>query len=180
MPGRRQRSECSIKGKLGELRFKVVGTKHPMQRIVDSFNKLSDDKAAFVKLVRKQEPGFFWTSSVSFSEFVDYLVSDKVDSELVVPHWKTCRVCQPPLRPNLILKSEHLKSDLNFLTEKFQLDPFEIFQIPDEESVDGMSDEAKALFTTLRQDQIFRIFDIFRLDHELFGYDPSAFIKLGS
>ena len=152
-----------------------------MQRIVETFKNLTNDKAAFVKLVRKQETGLFWTSSVSFSEFSDFLVSGKAGSDsVVVPHWKTCRVCQPSLRPNLILKSEHLKSDLNFLTETFQLDPFEIFQIPDVESVGGLSDEAEALFSTLSRDQIFRIFEIFRLDHELFGYDPLPYLKLGT
>jgi hypothetical protein len=41
VPGRRQRSECHIKPKLAELTFKVVATRHPMQRVADAFAELA-------------------------------------------------------------------------------------------------------------------------------------------
>ena len=147
-----------------------------MRRIVDTFEILSQNKSSLVKLVRKEDSSSFWTSSVSFSEFVDYVISQNsnFNSEVLVPYWKSCQICQPVLRPNLVIKAEHLKSDLKFAAKLLEMDSF-----PEWEDANGTK-IGDQLFSTLSRDQIFKLFEIFSLDHELFGYDPRPYFDLAN
>ena len=163
------------KKKLKKLRFKAVAVQHPMQRVAGIFRNLTRNKTAFSELVRKEAPGYFWTSAVTFFEFVDFLVSDQPDRSalpILEPYWKTCQICQPPLRPNLVIKAEHLKQDLDFAAGSLGVDP-----VADGTLSGHELEPAEDLFSTLTVDQVSKLYELFRLDHELFGFDPAPYFK---
>ena len=180
VPGRRKRSECDIKSKLHQIKLKISGTQHPMRRIADVYTALSANQTALASIIRKEQT-YFWTSSVTFSDFVNFLVQNKADSghNLITPYWTMCNICLPPLRPNIIVKSEHLREDLNYLVKLLQLDAIDFV---DSAQLDEnpLSHDVKILFSTLNRSQIVKLYETFRLDHELFGYDVHPFLLLGS
>ena len=102
--------------------------------------------------------------------------------EIITPFWKLCQICLPALRPNLIVKSEHLKEDLVFIRRKLKLeDNLEIDDLPEGNyGRSFMSEAAQSYFSTLSQNQIFQFYEIFRLDHEIFGYDPRPYFDLAT
>jgi hypothetical protein len=44
----------------------------------------------------------------------------------------------------------------------------------------GSPADAPELFKTLSRGQMFKLFETFRLDHELFGYDPRPYFKMAT
>ena len=146
-----------------------------MERIAGIFRNLSRNKTGFSELVRNEKPGFFWTPAVTFSEFIDFVVSDLSDhskSPVLEPYWKTCQVCQHPLRPNLVIKADHLQQDLDFAAGILGVDRVEVGA-----SSGNEIESAEKLFSTLSVDQVSKLFEVLRLDHELFGFDPRPYFK---
>jgi len=104
-------------------------------------------------------------------------MAGKMGSEIITTHWKLCQICLPVFRPNLIVKSEHLKEDLAFIRKKLKLEDSEMDNLSEGSF---MSEATKSYFSTLSQNQIFQFYDIFRLDHEIFGYDPRPYFDLAT
>jgi hypothetical protein len=104
-------------------------------------------------------------------------MAGRIRPEIFTPFWKLCQICLPVLRPNLIVKSEHLKEDLAFIRRKLKLEDSEVDKLSEGSF---MSEATKSYFSTLSQNQIFQFYDIFRLDHEIFGYDPRPYFDLAT
>ena len=152
-----------------------------MKRIANIYTTLSTNQTALSSIIKKEET-YFWSAFVTFSDFVNFLIENTPahsKQNLITPYWQMCNICLPPLRPNVIVKSEHLREDFNYLVKLLQLDPYDLADFaPINENV--LSHDVKILFSTLSRNQIVRLYETFRLDHELFGYDVNTFYLLGS
>ena len=76
------------------------------------------------------------------------------------------------------MKSEHLKEDLAFIRRKLKIEHFEVDDLPHSNYGSFVSEAAQSHFSTLSKNQIFQYYDIFRIDHEIFGYDPRPYFEL--
>lgn len=94
-----------------------------------------------------------------------------------VPYWAQCGVCSSDYQ--IVVKLETMKSDEQFLA--YAADLKEIQNIYEWRNVGGMSSSTSSVsskyFGTLRRSQVQDLFEVFRLDFELFGYSPDEFLN---
>ena len=98
-------------------------------------------------------------------------------------YWQQCDLCSPGFTPNAILKHEYLNLDLLYLVKDvLSFNTAGLEDVPDnfyEVQDIGVSVTAKEVYGRMRKSDVRRIFEHYRIDHELFGYDPGPYIDLG-
>ena len=127
----------------------------------------------------------------TFPEFVRFLVNgsrefgpsvtgDRGISYHWAPYWKECALCDPKARPNHILHMETLEADLAELLRRIGAGAAEAAKFPHTHRQAGGHSSSAALrqelFSTLTKSQVRELHDKFRLDHEMFGYDPTPYL----
>ena len=127
----------------------------------------------------------------TFPEFVRFLVNgsrefgpsvmgDRGISYHWAPYWKECALCDPRIRPNHILHMETLEADLAALLRRIGVGASEAARFPHTHRQAGGHSSSEALreelFSTLSKSQVWELHDKFRLDHEMFGYDPAPYL----
>ncbi len=72
---------------------------------------------------------------------------------------------------------ETLAEDLNFLLRKLDLPPTEFPLTHTQKGGHSSSEEVvKKYYSTLTKSDVRQLYEMYRLDHELFGYDPDKFM----
>ncbi len=129
----------------------------------------------------------------TFAQFVDYLTSDngleapRALAEHWAPFWRECPPCHNLTRPNFIVKMETLSADLQeLLTEHMQFPSARrlaaSFPHTHRQSGGHSSDETLAAeyFSQLTKGQVRRLYELYKVDHDLFGYDHQPFLDVAT
>jgi chondroitin 4-sulfotransferase 11 len=104
----------------------------------------------------------------------------------IAPYWLWCATCQPGLRPHIILKLETVDQDVPALVRLLNLTspaPMQGIHMgtPFEKTEDlGVHSKHKVeeYFSQLTKRQVMDLYEMYRLDHELFGYSPEPYITI--
>jgi hypothetical protein len=151
-----------MKNRLRDIKHWLIVVKHPFENVVDKFLSFSTTLNI--------------TSAEHFSDFINNLIlGEKPPNGIQFePFWQTCKVCPKVMRPNMVVKMEHLEEDLRNVWKILSLKEPSL-QISHHKSPSSI---AKSLYKELNYSQLRDLFDVFRLDHELFQYDPTEYFKL--
>jgi len=173
----------------------LLVVRHPFERLLSAFkdkmdadyNETHEDWASFglaqqliVKEYREEErPG----QRPTFPEFLNYIIGQlspdprvmAARSREVNNHWKpfyiNCNICKQ--RYDLILKMETFTRDSFYISKQLGL-KFKIKLLASLESRESHSESLKAFsFVTKSTKQA--LYDIYRRDFELFGYDAEQY-----
>ena len=153
-------------------------------------------------LQRKREELF---SDLSWADFVDILaLSDQLDTKEEdmedfsrmglwlkhhwAPFWYTCGLCSPDLQPDLVLKTESLDRDMRLVVGELQLPGEQATKFPDIR-VTGNDDNFSEgnrpseefitkYYSQLTKEQVLKLYQFYRLDHEMFDYSPEVYINI--
>ncbi len=158
---KRVKPTCNITTEMANMNFKLVFVKHPMERLVEAFDNHGQNVPDFK----------------SFAEDLLNLHENGTVPPLLIPQWQNCYVCQDELLPNYIVKEEHLSPDLFYVAKVSEIDGL-IKEIPKSETLESeISERAKNLFSRLDRDVKQQLFELFRADHDIYGYDPRPYLE---
>ncbi|KAK3891853.1 hypothetical protein Pcinc_004271 [Petrolisthes cinctipes] len=183
------------------LRFLVV--RHPFTRLLSAYRDkiarpnpkpfapfFQDLQEAIVSKYRTPEREMQEDSSNSsqptFSEFVDFIIDSTKDLKTPkdwqvnvmcwLPYWVQCGVCSSDYQ--VVIKLETMQTDVQFLAYAAGLK--EIQNIYEWRNVGGESSSSSSVsskyYSTLSRSQVQELYEIFRLDFELFGYSVDEFL----
>lgn len=140
-------------------------------------------------IIYKYRPkeSYITQNTPTFSEFVDYVIDTtqnyttkkEWDDNVVtwVPFWVTCSPCINDFQ--VILKLETMKEDEQFLAYIANLK--EIQNVHEWQNKSHNRETSSAVvpeyFTTLTKTQVQRLYNCYKLDFQLFGYDIKDYIK---
>ncbi len=106
------------------------------------------------------------------------------------PFWRECRVCGGQARPTAVVKLEHARSDLGAamraagLLQGAAADAGAAARVlaplSEVEAAALPTPAAERLFVELTRMEVLDLFDLYRADHELFGYDATPYVKLAA
>lgn len=126
----------------------------------------------------------------TFNQFVHFLVngSSELGSEITqhkglsyhwAPYWKECHhLCAKRTRPDFVVKLETLNEDIAKLLSILNLDDkVDLFPHTHSQAGGHSSTLAQKYFSQLTVDQVKELFNLYRLDHELFGYDIQPYLN---
>ncbi|XP_059092981.1 uncharacterized protein LOC131888202 [Tigriopus californicus] len=178
---------CNLLYAMDQLPFKVVAVQHPLEKLVFVFNDIVKKQGeTFEELTRQIQDRY--GLELTFKTFMVYLIKGSLDfgdavvyPEEFMPYWSVCNTCAHPYRPSIILKYEHLGNDL---LEMFRILGFSEYvkDMPNGLSTtntEEVSDEAMKYYKQLPKSLISDIYQLYRADHEIFGYDPRPYVDLG-
>ncbi|KAK4298765.1 hypothetical protein Pmani_028919 [Petrolisthes manimaculis] len=183
------------------IRFLVV--RHPFTRLLSAYRDkiarpnpkpfapfFQDLQEAIVSKYRTPEREMQEDSSNSsqptFSEFVDFIIDSTKDLKTPkdwqvnvmcwLPYWVQCGVCSSDYQ--VVVKLETMQTDVQFLAYAAGLK--EIQNIYEWRNVGGESSSSSSVsskyYSTLSRSQVQELYEIFRLDFELFGYSIDEFL----
>jgi len=93
------------------------------------------------------------------------------------PYWFTCGLCLPELRPSYILHMDHLEKEIPILVNKLGMGQMNITYPHALKGVEGHTrDKNKEYFSMLSKAQVWQLYNIYRVDHEMFGFSPREFL----
>ena len=92
------------------------------------------------------------------------------------PFWRVCQVCDNSLRPDHILKLESIHEDLGHYLNEIGLGEYA-------EKFPWSNPNSKSIlvpdfYSRLRKTTVQELYHIYKVDHELFDYDPQSFLDL--
>lgn len=96
------------------------------------------------------------------------------------PYWLSCGLCHPALRPRHILHLEHLQEqgqEAGLLLERLGMKNLNVSYPHALKGQEGHSSEwERQYFGQLTKAQVWQLFELYRVDHELFGYSPRRYL----
>jgi len=95
------------------------------------------------------------------------------------PYWFSCGLCIPELRPKYVLHMDHIDTDSLSLLKTLTGKDFNISFPHTLLGQDGHTKEHNLeYYKQLTKYQVWKLYNIYRVDHELFGYSPTSFINI--
>ena len=90
--------------------------------------------------------------------------------------WKKCQLCYHDY--NFIGKMETFYKDSKFLVEKLGVNAslFKLNEIANVSSGPSTIDFARELFSKLPESLVLELYEMYRMDFDMFGYDPNVLI----
>ena len=127
----------------------------------------------------------------SFPEFVRFLVNgthEFADDPYVLTHqgvsyhwasyWQECPVCSSITRPDYIIHMETLSTDLATLLEDTQLSQhMSLFPHTHSQTGGHSSSLSSSFLSQLSGEQLEQLYDKYKLDHQLFGYQMDDIVR---
>ncbi|XP_063701867.1 carbohydrate sulfotransferase 11 isoform X2 [Culicoides brevitarsis] len=181
-----------IEAQNGSITFLIV--RHPFERLLSAYR----DKLQFAlphtlhsalgqKIIRKYrekkfqlKPSKYAIRWPIFGEFAEYLIDEYKAGKMLDMHWtpitQFCTPCQ--VKFDVIAKFETLDEDQQYLIHKAGLSHLIAPQWKNSGKGKNTSDLLKKYYSTLTQRQIREIYEIFKYDFELFGYDPQPYFEM--
>ncbi|KAK3887504.1 hypothetical protein Pcinc_008416 [Petrolisthes cinctipes] len=165
----------------------VMTARHPLDRLVSAYrDKYSDGqtvrKHRFLKLAMslvKRETGE-WKKrniTVTFTQFLQLVLNDQKGN--MNPHWKPCyKVCTPCVLPyKYIFNTETFNEDFSYISQKIgaNLEVDQSFHI--HKTPDTTTTTTAHYFTFVNPDLLRRIYKVYQIDFEMFGYEVPEFLK---
>ena len=117
----------------------------------------------------------------AFERFIQILIAQEnrniINDVHVMPFWKRCDMCN--LNYDLIGKMETFTQDSNYIMEKIGMKSPKIVVAEKEHVSSGNSSEemAKNLFARLPNDLIEKLYDLYKLDFEMFDYEYKQYLS---
>ncbi len=99
------------------------------------------------------------------------------------PYWKNCQPCQAESQYDYILEvGPHIQDEKSWLFNHLKMNSsVELVQSSQTQAHNPQTLETKRrYFGQLSKQEIFDLYNLYRLDHELFGYDPQEYIDMGT
>ncbi|KAK8749956.1 hypothetical protein OTU49_015148 [Cherax quadricarinatus] len=177
--------------------FKLLVVRHPFERILSAYrDKLENYQRDLmfrdgyyhtmygkniVRVYRAEEDRSLANrTEPTWTEFVRYLInspSSKFDE-----HWKPIySLCSPcVIKYNVIAKMETFSEDTQYVINQLGLDDQLHVEWIHKTADTRTSDIANIYFSQLTTNQIEQLFDKYRLDFELFGYDYEPYRDMAS
>ncbi len=164
---------------------KLIVVRHPLERLLSAWRHVfhrHDGQGT------QSGPSFGLHIKPSWPEFVELLLtnpSSKLWRHAVTsagdhwePYWRHCAVCHDSLRPAVIFKMEEMKQDLKRYLRSIGLDERLSERFPHllEASGGHTSTLVQRYYGLLSKRQVRDLYELYKVDHELFGYDPEVFI----
>eukprot|EP00090_Calanus_glacialis_P020054 TRINITY_DN30843_c0_g1_i1.p1 TRINITY_DN30843_c0_g1~~TRINITY_DN30843_c0_g1_i1.p1 ORF type:complete len:323 (-),score=62.46 TRINITY_DN30843_c0_g1_i1:33-893(-) len=159
--------------------FSVV--RHPFERLVSAYqNKMVEENGEERKVFLRQYPGG------SFPDFADYVLRKsksncRTYSECPMNnHWRPylsrCAYCSTNY--TVVAKLETLQEDLTYLGQMVGHTFHQIEANTSGGDKKGLSERARAYFSQLQRDVAIELFELFRVDFEMFGYDAKEYLDV--
>ena len=115
-----------------------------------------------------------------FSSFVNYVITKGAIALNIHfhPFWYRCSVCY--LKPDFIGKTETMMQDKEYLVEKLGLDIPEKHMEKVANARGGMptADATLEWFRNLTKTQVTKLYEVYRLDFEMFGYSIEPYYSV--
>ncbi|XP_054710881.1 carbohydrate sulfotransferase 11-like [Uloborus diversus] len=161
--------------------FKIIFVRHPFDRLVSAFRSKAEPPREEVRyfydrywdpIIKKLRPNNT-NSPITFTEFVWYLthVTERDFDEHWAPYWSRCDPCLVDY--DFIGKLETAKHDFPYAFDKVEIRSEAAWW-------DNVQTTSRSLtlkyFATVPQDYIKKLYQIYRLDFELFGYTVDEFL----
>ena len=129
----------------------------------------------------------------TFGEFVRFLVNGSREfgqdvlehkglSYHWAPFWQECSICSSLTQPDVIIHMETFQADFKTLFAKAGYSDEEIEELlekfPHTHSQSGghSHDLIQKYFSSLTKSQVNQLYQLYQLDHELFGYHPQVYL----
>ena len=95
------------------------------------------------------------------------------------PFWYTCGVCLPELRPSYILHMDNLTHDIPALLDRLGMGHLQVEYPHALKGVEGhSSNKVKEYYSQLTKAQVWQLYNLYRVDHELFGFSPREYLDM--
>ena len=93
------------------------------------------------------------------------------------PYWFTCGLCLPELRPSYILHMDHLEKEVPNLLEELGMGQMNVTYPHALQGKEGHTrSKNKEYYSRLTKAQVWQLYNLYRVDHELFGFSPREFL----
>ena len=155
--------------------FTIV--RHPFERLVSAYRDKFELAKKYAYIYSHYTPRIGGHGRPTFSQFVDYLLREEVKeyNDHWVPYWLHCHVCE--MEYDVIGKMETLEEDMNFIAETSGLASTNI-SLPWANRRGSGEQGSLDYFRKLDLDRTQRLFAIYRLDFEMFGYSVQPYLDI--
>lgn len=149
------------------LSFMIV--RHPLDRLLASY-------------LDKRDLGKDWDEGVgnrSWPQFVQHML--EIPKERWNKHWAPIHIlCPPCIRYDVIARMETFVDDSKYIIHRAGLS--NILQVPweNKQRVGSSFERNLSFYRMLSVEQVQALVNIYRLDFELYGYDPEPFLWMAS
>ena len=162
--------------KCAENYTKIILVRHPLDRLLSAY-----------LYIFANEKGKFYNEKYTWEEFVHNIINypddDPTWREIQIsvgnhwePYWRVCQVCDDSLRPDYVLKLESIQEDLSHYLHQVGLVEF-VNKFP-WSNPNSKSTRIFEFYSKLNKTTVQELYYIYRVDHELFEYDPQPFIDI--
>lgn len=185
--------------------FKLLVVRHPFQRLVSSYRDRIEDNSKYTtqawiytkKIFRLTRPELFHSNTTTgnfqqkvftadkrlkiiptFKEFLIWLLQNSDEDDV---HWDRyythCAVCD--VRYNYVLKLDnYMYGEISYILSKFGLDKNTAYLQKLERTHGGYTDfdTTCKYFANLTQDIIFRLYQRYKIDFEMYNYNLDRYI----
>ena len=155
--------------------FTIV--RHPFERLVSAYRDKFELAKKYAYIYSHYTPRMGVHGRPTFSQFVDYLLREEVSeyNDHWVPYWLHCHVCE--MEYDVIGKMETLEEDMNFIAETSGLASTNI-SLPWANRRGSGEQGSLDYFRQLDLDRTQRLYAIYRLDFEMFGYSVQPYFDI--
>ena len=97
------------------------------------------------------------------------------------PYWFTCGLCLSELKPSYILHMDHLEKEVPNLLEELGMGQMNVTYPHALQGKEGHTrSKNKEYYSRLTKAQVWQLYNLYRVDHELFGFSPREFLDWAS
>jgi len=184
----------------------IVQVRHPLERVISTYRHLFKEEGWRLFLrenITSPVQQYLDENPPSWTDFVTEIILkgalsrqlslDQLHSEKVrrfetvllshwAPYWFLLSPCRKDIFPDYIFKVETLKSDFDILHKQLEFpERFHLGKIaphglhkPD---FTNTSDLARKHYAELTKTQVRELYEMYKIDHEMFGYSPHKYIQ---
>ena len=192
----------------GQFHTRILQVRHPMERLLGTWRHVFKNGGwKLLELEVMSRPELYSQyeelyGNITWYQFIEEVVLgdkfsrteaqlDQLNSPGVwvklhwAPYWYTCGLCGD-LTPDYILKTETLQGEVDYLLKLLKIPHKSLFPHsrisgPDDHSFDSAAYSHTVLdqyYSQLDKQQVIKLYNMYRLDFDMFGYQPHKYIDL--
>ncbi|CAL4059371.1 unnamed protein product [Meganyctiphanes norvegica] len=187
----------SLKKKIMKKSISFLVVRHPFTRFLSAYrDKIERHDSAPYRpyfnhlgqyIIHKYRPrdALITQTTPTFSEFVDYVIDftknlttvEDWETEVVcwMPFWVQCKVCTNDYQ--VVIKLETMDVDEQFLAQIAGLKEIQNVHQWFNSKEKTSSDVVPEYFSTLTKKQVQKLYSVYKMDFDMFGYDIEEFMK---